>query len=254
MEVDRVNDSLLILGLEAGASHREIDNAYRRLVQIYHPDRYSGAPEAVRMEAHRLMSQVNEARRMLKSQSRHLQSFGTQAGRIPPTLASVNCLVWHHELNAPGWHLSDGRGNALGSLQHDGASETNGFTCDRYSVYDATGAKLLELMRPRWRMNLTVKVVDPVRGRVFGHLIKKVRGEHVLEDMHGRQLGKMIEHPSGAQLLFDPAGKLAARVLGNQSNGRGRYVMHISAHVGTELRALLLAIPIGLQASSPKAA
>ena len=50
-----------ILGVGAKSKPAEITAAYRVLAQIFHPDRFAGAPEAVQKEAARRMSEVNEA-------------------------------------------------------------------------------------------------------------------------------------------------------------------------------------------------
>lgn len=55
-----------VLGLSPGCSSQEIESAYRRLAQIYHPDRYRTAPEGVRIEAEGLMRRLNDARSKLR--------------------------------------------------------------------------------------------------------------------------------------------------------------------------------------------
>jgi curved DNA-binding protein CbpA len=50
-----------ILGVGPKAKPAEITAAYRILAQIFHPDRFAGAPDAVQKEAARRMSEVNEA-------------------------------------------------------------------------------------------------------------------------------------------------------------------------------------------------
>ncbi len=50
-----------ILGVGPKAKPAEITAAYRVLAQIFHPDRFAGAPDAVQKEAARRMSEVNEA-------------------------------------------------------------------------------------------------------------------------------------------------------------------------------------------------
>lgn len=51
------------------ATPAEVTAAYRVLVQIFHPDRYADAPEAVRQEAERQMKDLNEAYKLARSPS-----------------------------------------------------------------------------------------------------------------------------------------------------------------------------------------
>ena len=50
-----------MLGVDPKASRAEVVEAYRTLVQIFHPDRHQSSPEAVRAEVERQMKQLNEA-------------------------------------------------------------------------------------------------------------------------------------------------------------------------------------------------
>ncbi len=49
------------LGLTADASDAEIDQAYRRLISQYHPDKMAGAAPELRAEAERRASAINAA-------------------------------------------------------------------------------------------------------------------------------------------------------------------------------------------------
>lgn len=50
-----------VLGVGPKAKPAEITAAYRILAQIFHPDRFAGAPAPVQKEAERRMSEVNDA-------------------------------------------------------------------------------------------------------------------------------------------------------------------------------------------------
>jgi curved DNA-binding protein CbpA len=50
-----------ILGVDATASDAQVRAAYRRLAQIYHPDRFGTAPNDIRQEAERRMAELNAA-------------------------------------------------------------------------------------------------------------------------------------------------------------------------------------------------
>ena len=50
-----------ILGVDSTASDAQVRAAYRRLAQIYHPDRFGSAPPDIREEAERRMMDLNAA-------------------------------------------------------------------------------------------------------------------------------------------------------------------------------------------------
>ena len=49
------------LGLTAEASDAEIDQAYRRLISQYHPDKMAGAAEELRRQAEKKAGEINAA-------------------------------------------------------------------------------------------------------------------------------------------------------------------------------------------------
>lgn len=50
-----------MLGIHRSATKAEITAAYRKLAQLYHPDRFMGRPEGVQRAAERRMAGLNEA-------------------------------------------------------------------------------------------------------------------------------------------------------------------------------------------------
>jgi predicted Zn-dependent protease with MMP-like domain/DnaJ-domain-containing protein 1 len=54
-------DYYAVLGVASDASHEAIHSAYRRLAKLWHPDRYSFAPDNLRERAERRMRAVSEA-------------------------------------------------------------------------------------------------------------------------------------------------------------------------------------------------
>ena len=50
-----------VLGIEPGSDKAAVRAAYRRIAQIYHPDRFAGADPEVRQEAERRMAEANRA-------------------------------------------------------------------------------------------------------------------------------------------------------------------------------------------------
>lgn len=72
-----------MLGVQPGAPPVEVVSAYRRLLQIYHPDRYEVASPEIRAEAEQRMTEVNVAYDCLRNSmarsgaSPHQSSSGT---------------------------------------------------------------------------------------------------------------------------------------------------------------------------------
>lgn len=54
-----------ILGLKPGASHKEVKQAYRKLVKVWHPDRFFSLEE--KQKAEERIKKINEAYNQLKS-------------------------------------------------------------------------------------------------------------------------------------------------------------------------------------------
>jgi len=59
------DDLYALLGVEAGASDRDIERAYRRRVAEWHPDRFHGDP-AAQKDAERRLRQLNAAMDVLR--------------------------------------------------------------------------------------------------------------------------------------------------------------------------------------------
>ena len=64
--LDRRRWAFKVLEVEEGASKEEIRRAYRRLSRHYHPDKFSGQADKLKM-ANDLMSQINQAYALLTS-------------------------------------------------------------------------------------------------------------------------------------------------------------------------------------------
>ncbi|WP_066381982.1 MULTISPECIES: DnaJ domain-containing protein [unclassified Anabaena] len=62
-----INHAYEILGLKAGASQIEIKLAYRQLVKIWHPDRFTNPQQ--KQQAETKIKQINAAYNLLKSQN-----------------------------------------------------------------------------------------------------------------------------------------------------------------------------------------
>ena len=63
----RHDGAYAVLGVTPEATDGEVDQAYRRLISQYHPDRVSGAAADLRAQAERKASQINVAYDRIKS-------------------------------------------------------------------------------------------------------------------------------------------------------------------------------------------
>jgi len=61
------NDPYRVLNLTSDASDAEVDQAYRRLISQYHPDKMSGAAEDLRRKAEHKASEINTAYDRIKT-------------------------------------------------------------------------------------------------------------------------------------------------------------------------------------------
>ena len=73
-----LNNAFKVLGIEPTNNGRVIRNAYVRLARIYHPDRFVGMPDDVRLEAERRMKEAAAAYESLRAARR------TAAANPPP--------------------------------------------------------------------------------------------------------------------------------------------------------------------------
>lgn len=64
----RRNNPYAMLGLEREASDQDVDQAYRRLISQYHPDRLSGAAPELRAQAEARAAELNRAYDRIKAQ------------------------------------------------------------------------------------------------------------------------------------------------------------------------------------------
>ncbi len=62
----RRDKSYQVLGLAPGATEGEIDQAYRRLISQYHPDKVAGAAPELRQQAEARAAEINAAYDRLK--------------------------------------------------------------------------------------------------------------------------------------------------------------------------------------------
>ncbi len=80
-----INDAYSILELKPGASPTEVKRAYRKLVKIWHPDRFSHPQK--KQEAEQKIKQINEAYNKLKS---NLPSSAPQPSQAKETKIYAN--------------------------------------------------------------------------------------------------------------------------------------------------------------------
>jgi curved DNA-binding protein CbpA len=77
-----VLDPYDVLGIARGATLEEAKAAYRRLAQLFHPDRLEGLPSAVQAEGARRMREANDAIRVVNARyGRPLRAPGHHSSR-----------------------------------------------------------------------------------------------------------------------------------------------------------------------------
>lgn len=100
-----------VLGVSPNASSAEVSEAYRTLAQIYHPDRYVGAPEDVRREAERRMKELNEAYKAARDRApARVVSGGPNAGPAPGIWVGTMPGTWARWARRSGDQLKRDRG------------------------------------------------------------------------------------------------------------------------------------------------
>ncbi|MGH1396925.1 MAG: J domain-containing protein [Trichormus sp.] len=87
-----INDAYEILGLKPGASQVEIKRAYRQLVKIWHPDRFTNSPQKQQAEAK--IKQINAAYNLLKSET---PTVTKPAAPTPQKSPNVSVNRWNAE-------------------------------------------------------------------------------------------------------------------------------------------------------------
>jgi preprotein translocase subunit Sec63 len=65
-EPDKISRCIEILGLKANASVEEVDQAYRDLANVWHPDRFVGNPR-LQKKAEEKLKEINVAYEYIKS-------------------------------------------------------------------------------------------------------------------------------------------------------------------------------------------
>ncbi len=78
------------LGAAPTATPDELRRAYHRLVKLWHPDRYAGAPDALRARAERRMRQLNEAYDTLSDPQARVEYDNQREGRGAPMGDVIN--------------------------------------------------------------------------------------------------------------------------------------------------------------------
>ena len=63
---EKINRCIEILGLKPGAPQEEVNEAYRDLVNVWHPDRFEGNPR-LQKKAEEKLKEINAAYKYIKS-------------------------------------------------------------------------------------------------------------------------------------------------------------------------------------------
>ena len=165
------------------------------------------------------------------------------------------------------YRILDETGLQIGVIREEGQSKAkkvlrfvsnlDQFLTHRLSVYDAGGAKVVELVRPRKIMKSTVQISDGA-GRPVGSIVQQnVFGKKRfdLQGAGGQSLGAInaenwrawdfaIMDPSGAEV-----GRITKKWAGLLKEGfttADNYVLNISGQVSADLRLMMLASAAGV--------
>jgi uncharacterized protein YxjI len=165
------------------------------------------------------------------------------------------------------YRILDEAGAQVGVIREEGqttakkvlrfVSKLDQFMTHKLAVYDASGQKVLEMLRPRKIMKSTVQITDGA-GKDAGRIVQQnVMGKKRfgLEDAGGRPLGSInaenwrawdfaIQDGSGAEV-----GRITKKWAGLLKEGfttADNYVLQISGTVSPELRLVMVASAAGV--------
>ena len=83
-------DPYEVLGINRAATRSEISAAYRKLAQLYHPDRFVGKPPGVQRAAERRMQDLNQAYTLARKSARAAMRTGeVQSEAVDPRLVEA---------------------------------------------------------------------------------------------------------------------------------------------------------------------
>jgi uncharacterized protein YxjI len=165
------------------------------------------------------------------------------------------------------YKILDEAGNQVGVIREEGqsaakkllrfVSNLDQFMTHRLGVYDASGAKVLEMLRPRKIMKSTVQITDG-SGREAGRIVQQnVFGKKRfgLEGAGGQALGSINAENWRAwdYSIQDPAGNEVGRItkkwagiLKEGFTTADNYVFQVTGPVSPELRLVMLASAAGV--------
>jgi uncharacterized protein YxjI len=165
------------------------------------------------------------------------------------------------------YRILDEQGNEIGVIRQEGQSKArkllrlvtsvDQFLTHRLSVYDLTGQKVVELMRPAKIMKSTVHVSDG-QGRQVGAIVQQnVFGKKrfALQTPAGQDLGSInaenwrswdfsIQDPNGTEV-----GRITKKWAGLLKEGfttADNYVLSVTGMVSPDLRLMMLASAAGV--------
>src|SRR3712207_6266734 len=84
MSMNELERYYLVLGLEPGASLEEVNQAYKDLAFIWHPDRVPKENDRLREKAQEKLKEINDARDRLRSMQQKGQNKKGKAQPSPP--------------------------------------------------------------------------------------------------------------------------------------------------------------------------
>jgi curved DNA-binding protein CbpA len=158
-----INDAYKILGLEPGASQAQVKRTYRKLVKIWHPDRF--VDQRQKQEAEEKIKSINAAYNKLKSESLSeppiIENPSSSSPKNPPKI-SVNRWDAETFYNLGVENATEGRyEDAIADFTH--AIRLNAYYVDAYKYRGLVCSQLGYEYRAASDLNKAAQIEQELR-------------------------------------------------------------------------------------------